>query len=62
MKAFKCSMCKQLDINDIDDEVFCQHGIQPMPRYRDKSDKEKCLKCFVELSEENHWHEKFSWE
>jgi hypothetical protein len=55
-------MCKQLDINDIDDEVFCQHGIQPMPRYRDKSDKEKCLKCFVELSEENHWHEKFSWE
>jgi hypothetical protein len=55
MKAFQCSTCKQLDINDIDDKVFCKCGIDARQKYRNKSDKEECLKCFEELPKEKHW-------
>lgn len=62
MKAFQCSRCSQLDQDDIDDKVFCKCGINPLPQSRDKSDREECLKCFIELPREKHWHEKFHWE
>ena len=48
MKAFQCSICKQLDINDTDDKVFCKYGIDARQKYRDKTDKEECLKCCEE--------------
>ncbi len=62
MKAFQCSKCEQLDEDDIYDKVFCKCGIQPMPKYREKTDKENCLTSFEELPKEKRWHEKFYWE
>lgn len=51
MKAFQCSICKQLDNNDIDDKAFCKYGIDARRKYRDKADKEECLKCFEKIEE-----------
>ena len=52
MKAFQCSICKQLDIDDISVKVFCKCGIDARQRYRDKFDKEECLKYCEELPKE----------
>jgi len=49
MEAFQCSRCKQMNINDTDDTVFCKYGIDTRLRYRDKTDKEECLECFEEV-------------
>ena len=40
MKAFQCSRCVQLQQDDLSDKVFCPFA-QPVPRYRDKSDRER---------------------
>ena len=42
MKAFQCSRCVQLQQDDLSDKVFCPFA-QPVPRYRDKSDREVSL-------------------
>lgn len=62
VKAYQCSKCKQLQENDIEDNVFCQCGIDPVPGRRIKAGKEECLKSFEEIEEGKRWHEKFSWE
>lgn len=61
MKAFQCSRCAQLQQDDISDNVFCPFA-QPVPRFRDKSDRTLCLEAFKPLPPEKHWHEPFGWE
>ena len=58
MKAFQCSRCVQLQQDDLSDKVFCPFA-QPVPRYRDKSDRELCLAAFKSLPPERQWHERF---
>ena len=55
MKAFQCSRCVQLQQDDLSDKVFCPFA-QPVPRYRDKSDRELCLAAFKSLPPERQWH------
>ena len=57
MKAFQCSRCVQLQQDDLSDKVFCPFA-QPVPRYRDKSDRELCLAAFKSLPPERQWHER----
>ncbi|MBK5242138.1 hypothetical protein [Clostridium sp.] len=61
MKAFQCSICKQLDINDTDDKAFCRYGIDARQKYRDKADKEECLKCFEEVESTKMWGIRQEW-
>ena len=49
MKAFQCSICKQLDNDDVDDKAFCKYGIDARQKYRDEFEEKECLRCFVEL-------------
>lgn len=59
MKAFQCSTCANLQMAD--DKCMC-HVAQPVPKYRDKSDREECLKAYKPLPPNEQWHEKFYWE
>lgn len=60
MKAFKCSTCENLQLNE-DEKCSC-HAAMPDPRWRDKADKQLCLAAYRPLPKEKQWHSKFSWE
>lgn len=59
VKAFQCSTCANLQLAD--GKCMC-HAAQPVPKYRDKSDKELCLAAYTPLLPNEQWHEKFYWE
>lgn len=60
MKAFQCSQCAHLEMDD--DKVLCCCPANPIPKYRDKGDRELCLESFEPLPPEKQWHKKFYWE
>ena len=50
MKAFKCSTCENLQLNE-DEKCSC-HAAMPDPRWRDKADKQLCLDAYRPLPKE----------
>lgn len=61
MKAFQCSKCACLQMDDAEDKVFC-HAAMPDPRWRGKGDREACLQAFTPLPKDKQWHYEFPWE
>lgn len=59
-KAFQCSRCRHLQMNE-DDKVSC-HIADPRPGHREKGDRELCLEAFEQLQEDEVWCERFYWE
>ena len=60
MRAYQCSRCDKL--LDLDDYCTCSVLGDMRPGHRGKGAAKICRESFEQLSEEQIWHEKFSWE